>query len=235
MKKFLLFSVLLALTLSLSACSSKSVNNTTPEPATPVINEDNANNNEDVTNNTNTNQTALTPAAATSSMTKKRFLDGQTDLAATYTSAAIVTNLGTIKVRFYGDDSPVTVNNFLNLAQKGFYNGVIFHRIIENFMIQGGDPTGTGTGGPGYKFEDEFNSHKLVSGSLAMANAGPNTNGSQFFIVTADATPWLDGAHTNFGEVIEGMDVVKKIAAVKVGAGDKPLSEVRIEKIDLLK
>lgn len=235
MKKFLIFSVLIALTLSLSACTSKSVNNTTPAPATPIINEDNTINNEDLTNNTNTNQTVETPAADTSSMTKKRFLDGQTDLAATYTSAAIVTNLGTIKVKFYGDDSPVTVNNFLNLAQKGFYNGVIFHRIIENFMIQGGDPTGTGTGGPGYKFEDEFNSHKLVSGSLAMANAGPNTNGSQFFIVTADATPWLDGAHTNFGEVIEGMDVVEKIAAVKVGAGDKPLNDVKIERIDLLK
>ncbi|MFA5163123.1 MAG: peptidylprolyl isomerase [Patescibacteria group bacterium] len=235
MKKILVFSLLFALALSLSACTSQTIDKTEPEPSSPLINDENNNSADALTNNTNTKQTVETPAAATSSMTKKRFLDGQADLAATYSSAAIVTNLGTIKVKFYGDDSPVTVNNFLNLAQKGFYNGVIFHRIIENFMIQGGDPTGTGTGGPGYKFDDEFNSHKLVEGSLAMANAGPNTNGSQFFIVTAEATPWLDGAHTNFGEVIEGLDVVKKIAAVKVDDNDKPLSAVKIEKIELIK
>ncbi|MDA3814958.1 MAG: peptidylprolyl isomerase [Patescibacteria group bacterium] len=145
------------------------------------------------------------------------------------------TSLGDITVEFYNEESPKTVANFMKLADEGFYNGIIFHRIISDFMIQGGDPNGTGTGGPGYKFSDEFNDHELVAGSLAMANAGPNTNGSQFFIVTAEATPHLDGKHTNFGEVTEGMDVVKKIEAVKTNAVDKPLEDITIESIELLK
>src|SRR3954453_16027785 len=112
--------------------------------------------------------------------------------------ATINTNVGDISIELFDDDAPTTVSNFKKLAQDGFYDGVIFHRVIPDFMIQSGDPTGTGTGGPGYMFEDEFNDHKVERGALAMANAGPNTNGSQFFIVTAEATPWLDGKHTVF-------------------------------------
>src|SRR2546430_3287964 len=125
--------------------------------------------------------------------------------------ATMQTNQGTIELELFDEDAPKTVENFKKLAGDGFYDGVIFHRVIPDFMIQGGDPTGTGTGGPGYQFEDEFNEHKVVRGAFAMANAGPNTNGSQFFIVTADATPWLDGKHTVFGQVTDGMDVVDAI------------------------
>lgn len=158
-----------------------------------------------------------------------------------YQFAEIETTLGKIKVRFYGAESPLTVSNFLKLAEAKFYEGTRFHRVIKEFMIQGGDPNSKsgnganwGMGGPGYKFNDEFNKHKLVRGSLAMANSGPNTNGSQFFIVTADATPWLDGKHTNFGEVVEGMDVVAKIEAAKTGAGDRPVENIEIKSITLL-
>jgi len=164
------------------------------------------------------------------------------DLVSIYSKAKIKTNLGTIEVKFYNSDSPKTVNNFMNLAQTGFYNGVKFHRIIKDFMIQTGDPLTKedntmlyGTGGPGYTFADEINNHKLVAGSFAMANAGKNTNGSQFFIVTAEATPWLDGAHTNFGQVVSGMDVVKKIEAADTNARDLPLSDIVILEIELLK
>ncbi|MBV8396478.1 MAG: peptidylprolyl isomerase [Actinobacteria bacterium] len=143
------------------------------------------------------------------------------------------TNKGTIEIELFPDEAPKTVANFVELAQKGFYDGVIFHRVIEDFMIQGGDPTGTGTGGPGYQFEDEFNAHKVERGALAMANAGPNTNGSQFFIVTADSCPWLDGKHTVFGKVTSGMDVVDEISRVPKDARDKPRDEVRIESIAL--
>ena len=125
-------------------------------------------------------------------------------------AATLHTNHGAIEIELFDDDAPKTVENFLKLAGDGFYDGVIFHRVIPDFMIQGGDPTGTGTGGPGYQFEDEFNDHPVVRGALAMANAGPNTNGSQFFIVTADASPWLDGKHTVFGQVTGGMDVVDR-------------------------
>lgn len=151
-----------------------------------------------------------------------------------YNGAVIKTNLGDITIKFFNEDSPKTVANFMKLADQGFYDGIIFHRVIPEFMIQGGDPNGTGTGGPGYKFVDEFNDRKLVAGSLAMANAGPNTNGSQFFIVTAEATPWLDGKHTNFGEVTEGMEIVKKIEAVKTNAMDKPLEDIAIKTVELL-
>src|SRR5881392_2547300 len=128
------------------------------------------------------------------------------------TNANMQTNHGTIELELFDDDAPKTVENFKKLTADGFYDGTIFHRVIEDFMIQGGDPTGTGSGGPGYQFEDEFNDHPVVRGSLAMANAGPNTNGSQFFIVTADACPWLDCKHTVFGQVTNGMDVVNAIA-----------------------
>src|ERR1700742_2425957 len=125
--------------------------------------------------------------------------------------ATLQTNAGPIVIEFFDDDAPKTVENFRKLAGEGFYDGVIFHRVIPDFMIQGGDPEGTGTGGPGYTFEDEFNDHKVVRGALAMANAGPNTNGSQFFIVTTGAARWLDGKHTVFGEIVDGMDAVDAI------------------------
>jgi cyclophilin family peptidyl-prolyl cis-trans isomerase len=149
------------------------------------------------------------------------------------TNATLQTNHGTIEIELYDEDAPKTVGNFKKLAQDGFYDGIIFHRVIDDFMIQGGDPTGTGSGGPGYQFEDEFNKNKVDRGALAMANAGPNTNGSQFFIVTADACPWLDGKHTVFGRVTSGMDVVDAISKVDVGPGDRPRDDVRIESITL--
>lgn len=164
------------------------------------------------------------------------------DLFKDYSSAIIKTNMGEIKVKFYGEESPLTVNNFLNLAQDGFYDKTKFHRVIKDFMIQGGDPnskdddrSNDGMGGPEYKFKDEINTHKLVKGSLAMANAGPDTNGSQFFIVTAESTPWLDGKHTNFGYVIEGIDVVEKIGTTETGERDYPVKDIIIEKIELVK
>lgn len=147
-------------------------------------------------------------------------------------TATLHTNHGAIEVELFAEDAPKTVENFLKLARDGFYDGVIFHRVIEGFMIQGGDPTGTGTGGPGYQFEDEINEHKVVRGALAMANAGPNTNGSQFFIVTADETPWLDGKHTVFGRVMNGMDVVDVIESEPVDGRDKPMRDVVIERLD---
>jgi cyclophilin family peptidyl-prolyl cis-trans isomerase len=145
--------------------------------------------------------------------------------------ATMVTNHGDIKLELFDDDAPKTVQNFRDLAGKGFYDGLIFHRVIKDFMIQGGCPQGTGTGGPGYTFEDEFNDHKVVRGALAMANAGPNTNGSQFFIVTTDAAPWLDGKHTVFGQVTDGMDVVDAIEGGETDARDRPVDEARIEKL----
>ena len=143
------------------------------------------------------------------------------------------TNKGTIELELYEEDAPKTVANFIKLAGDGFYDGVIFHRVIKDFMIQGGDPTGTGTGGPGYTFEDEFNDHKVERAALAMANAGPNTNGSQFFIVTTDAAPWLDGKHTVFGRVNSGMEAVDVIADVPRDGRDKPLEPVVIERVEL--
>jgi peptidyl-prolyl cis-trans isomerase B (cyclophilin B) len=141
--------------------------------------------------------------------------------------------MGAIAVELFDDDAPKTVANFKKLAEDGFYDGVIFHRVIPDFMVQGGDPTGTGSGGPGYTFEDEFNENKVERGALAMANAGPNTNGSQFFIVTADATPWLDGKHTVFGRVTDGMEAVDAISAVERDARDKPHQDVKIERVEL--
>ena len=148
-------------------------------------------------------------------------------------SATIHTNHGAIAIELYPDDAPKTVANFTKLAGDGFYDGVIFHRVIPDFMIQGGDPTGTGSGGPGYQFEDEFNDNKVTRGALAMANAGPNTNGSQFFIVTAGACEWLDGKHTVFGRVTDGMDVVDEISALDTDARDRPRNDVVIERVEL--
>jgi len=175
--------------------------------------------------NININQTQPMPTAPTANVSQ----------------AIIKTTLGDITVKFYGQDSPATVANFVKLAQEGFYDGTKFHRVIKGFMIQGGDPLSKddslksrwGTGGPGYDFADEINSHQLVKGSLAMANSGPDTNGSQFFIVTAANTPWLDGKHTNFGVVIAGLEVVSKIENVATQGPDRPVEGVVIESIEL--
>jgi peptidyl-prolyl cis-trans isomerase B (cyclophilin B) len=146
-------------------------------------------------------------------------------------TATLTTNHGDIVLELFDDDAPKTVDNFRKLAEDGYYDGLIFHRVIPDFMIQGGCPEGTGTGGPGYTFEDEFNDHKVARGALAMANAGPNTNGSQFFIVTTQSAPWLDGKHTVFGEVTEGMDVVDTISELPRDGRDRPQQEARIERL----
>ena len=145
--------------------------------------------------------------------------------------ATMQTNHGTITIELFDDDAPVTVENFKKLAGDGFYDGLVFHRVIKDFMIQGGCPQGTGTGGPGYQFEDEFNDHKVARGALAMANAGPNTNGSQFFIVTIEEAAWLDGKHTVFGEVISGMEAVDSIEGTETGPGDRPVADAKIESL----
>ena len=145
----------------------------------------------------------------------------------------MVTNHGEIRLELFDDDAPKTVDNFRTLARDGFYDGLIFHRVIPDFMIQGGCPQGTGTGGPGYTFEDEINDHKVVRGALAMANAGPDTNGSQFFILTTEAAPWLDGKHTVFGRVTGGMEVVDAIEAQPTDARDRPKEEARIEHVEV--
>ena len=148
-------------------------------------------------------------------------------------AATISTNHGDIKIVLFDEDAPKTVENFKKLANDGFYDGVVFHRVIRGFMIQGGDPTGTGTGGPGYQFEDEFSDRKNVRGALSMANAGPNTNGSQFFIVTAEATPHLDGRHSVFGQVTAGMGVVDIIERLPTDGRDKPRDEARMESVTI--
>jgi len=170
-----------------------------------------------------------------------RTIQDHEDLAAKHSRATFKTNKGDVVVEFFADDSPKTVNNFLNLAARGFYDGIKFHRVIKDFMVQGGDPLTKdeesagmwGTGGPGYKFEDEFNNNPLVRGNLAMANAGPSTNGSQFFIVTAESTPYLDGKHTNFGNVVEGMHVVDAIESADTDMMDRPTEHIVIESIIL--
>lgn len=149
--------------------------------------------------------------------------------------AVFETNMGTFEVALATEEAPNTSGNFIKLARQGFYNGLIFHRVIDGFMIQGGDPKGTGFGGPGYQIKDEFSS-KLKhdsEGVLSMANSGPNTGGSQFFITLRD-TPWLDGKHAVFGKVTKGMDVVRKIGKVKTGAQDKPLQDVVINKLSIV-
>jgi cyclophilin family peptidyl-prolyl cis-trans isomerase len=147
--------------------------------------------------------------------------------------ATMTTSEGPITIELFDADAPKTVQNFKDLAAKGFYDGLIFHRVIKDFMIQGGCPEGTGTGGPGYKFEDEFNDHKIVRGALAMANAGPNTNGSQFFLVTTPAASWLDGKHTVFGQITDGLDVVDKIEGKPTDARDRPTEDVTIESLTI--
>jgi cyclophilin family peptidyl-prolyl cis-trans isomerase len=148
-------------------------------------------------------------------------------------SATLQTSAGPVTVELHDEAAPKTVANFRKLASDGFYDGLTFHRVIPDFMIQGGCPQGTGTGGPGYTFEDEINDNKVVRGALAMANSGPDTNGSQFFIVTTEAAPWLDDKHTVFGRVIEGMEAVEAIESAPTGAGDRPLEPQQIERIEL--
>jgi len=229
MKKILLVFAILAIAFSVSACTNKDENFNLADDLTTTAPD----------SSTSQNVASETPVQNITTMPTP---DKQEDLTKKYSQAIIKTSLGNITVKFYATESPMTVNNFLNLAQAGFYNGTKFHRVIKDFMIQGGDPLSKesntslwGTGGPGYQFKDEFNTHKLVLGSLAMANAGPGTNGSQFFIVTLPETPWLDGKHTNFGEVVSGLDVVKKIEAVATGANDRPLEDVVINSIELVK
>jgi peptidyl-prolyl cis-trans isomerase B (cyclophilin B) len=147
--------------------------------------------------------------------------------------ATLHTSAGAIVLELHDEDAPKTVGNFRKLADDGFYDQLVFHRVIPDFMIQGGCPEGTGRGGPGYTFEDEFNEHKVKRGALAMANAGPDTNGSQFFIVTTAAAPWLDGKHTVFGEITDGMDVVDKIEAAPTDGSDRPVEDQTIERIEL--
>jgi cyclophilin family peptidyl-prolyl cis-trans isomerase len=148
-------------------------------------------------------------------------------------AAALRTTEGVIVLELFEKDAPETVENFRKLAAEGFYDGLTFHRIIKDFMVQAGCPRGNGTGGPGYEFDDEINDHKLVRGSLAMANAGPDTNGSQFFIVTADETPWLDGKHTVFGKVTEGEDVLDRLNVMPTAGADRPVTPVYISSVEL--
>jgi cyclophilin family peptidyl-prolyl cis-trans isomerase len=147
--------------------------------------------------------------------------------------AILHTSEGDVAIELFPGEAPRTVENFTTLARDGFYDSLVFHRVIPDFMIQGGDPRGDGTGGPGYEFEDEFNDHRVERGALAMANAGPNTNGSQFFIVTADACPWLDGKHTVFGNVVSGQDVVDRISGVERDSRDRPVEPVVIQSVEL--
>jgi len=241
MKKVTLFLVLI---FALSACSGKSIGqldeNTAPS-------EMNGYNDQDVVSKLNEIKTqgveevkknSTKPPVKNNTNNKVQL----SDLIKDFNGIVMHTNKGDIEISLYSKLSPLTVNNFLNLANDGFYDGTKFHRVIPNFMIQGGDPNSKdnnwdddGMGGPGYKFPDEFNSQKLVKGSLAMANSGPNTNGSQFFIVTAKETPWLDGKHTNFGQVIEGLEVVDMIEGVKTNEKNHPLEDVIIESINLVK
>jgi cyclophilin family peptidyl-prolyl cis-trans isomerase len=141
--------------------------------------------------------------------------------------------MGDISIELYAKDAPKTVENFEKLSKDKFYNGLLWHRVIKGFMIQGGDPKGDGTGGPGYQFEDEINDHKIVAGTVAMANSGPNTNGSQFFIVTEQPQPQLDGKHTVFGKVLTGMDIVRAIGEAPTNSDDKPLSDITINSIEI--
>jgi peptidyl-prolyl cis-trans isomerase B (cyclophilin B) len=148
-------------------------------------------------------------------------------------NATLHTNHGDIVLELFDEDAPKTVDNFVSLSRDGYYDGLVFHRVIPDFMIQGGCPRGDGTGGPGYEFEDESNGHRIVRGAIAMANRGPNTNGSQFFIVTAVECPWLDGKHTVFGRVVSGLEVTDEISAVDRDARDRPRTPVTLDRVEL--
>jgi cyclophilin family peptidyl-prolyl cis-trans isomerase len=224
-KKISILFLLLFLTLAITGCGQKDTN---------IMDQETNQNNEP-------QEVASSSRLSTEEVaTSTQALPGQEDLYSQYKKVMIKTNYGDIEVELFGGDSPLTVNNFLNLAKKGFYNGTKFHRVIPDFMIQGGDPnskdddwSNDGTGGPGYQFIDEFNDHLLVRGSLAMANSGEDTNGSQFFIVTKESTPWLDGKHTNFGRVISGMKTVTKIEDLNTNENDHPTKDAIINSIEL--
>lgn len=226
MKRNLFFTTLLAMSFVLSAC---------------LAGQQSDNQNQNTNTNTNTNKNVNQNINTNSNQNINTNKNTNTMPEETITQATFKTSMGDITVKFFADESPQTVANFVKLAKEGFYDNTKFHRVIKDFMIQGGDPLSKdnssaamwGTGGPGYAFADEFNQHKIVKGSLAMANSGPNTNGSQFFIVTAEATPWLDGAHTNFGQVTAGMDVVDAIGVTPTGARDVPVTPVVINSIEL--
>jgi cyclophilin family peptidyl-prolyl cis-trans isomerase len=242
MKKNYALIGIIALALSLSACGTNQNNdlNGRDSLTEPKINETTGND----SFSTQNNSSQVEPAATT--YENSRFITGQKDLLKEYSRAIIKTSEGDITVKFY-PEAPITANNFLNLAQKGFYDGTKFHRIMKDFMIQGGDPltkesnaSAYGTGGPGYEFKNEYNEHKLVAGNIAMANAGTDTNGSQFFIVTAESTPSLDGGYTNFGEVEKGMDVVRKIENSRVTESDRgelsvPVDYVVVKSVQIIK
>src|SRR3989338_8196229 len=228
MKKIILVLFVLLLT---AGCFNNVYNQETARPGAALDNFGQADIIGRMTDINNVSSPGLKPAG----------IESQQNLTSEFNGAIIKTNFGDVSFKFYAEESPATVNNFLNLAQSGFYNGTKFHRVIKDFMIQGGDPlskdddwSNDGRGGPGYQFQDEINSHKLVKGSLAMANAGPDTNGSQFFIVTAESTPWLDGKHTNFGRVVEGTDIVERIASVATGSPDIPTADVLVKRVRTL-
>jgi cyclophilin family peptidyl-prolyl cis-trans isomerase len=245
MKKNYALIGIITLALSLSACGTNQNNDlngrdSLTEPKLEV-NNDSFSTQNDINLIKPTEPVSVDTSSAVVKNGMTRTLDNQTDLFSDYSGAIIKTTKGDIEVKFY-PESPITVNNFMNLAKSGFYNDTKFHRIIKDFMIQAGDPLtkGTdasvyGTGGPEYRFADEFNNHKLVEGNLAMANAGPGTNGSQFFIVTTSETPWLDGKHTNFGEVVKGLDVVKEIEGADTNSRDLPTTDIVIKSIELVK
>lgn len=251
MKKILFFLSIVVLAATLSACSTET--SETQENNTPLNNQiestsknNNSNNGNDTFASSTTSVVESTSTQNQVNNTPARTLDNQKDLMAEYSQAVIKTSEGNITIKFY-PEAPLTVNNFMNLAQEGFYDGTKFHRVMKDFMIQGGDPLTKksdasvyGTGGPGYQFKNEDSGHKLVAGNIAMANAGLNTNGSQFFIVTATSTPFLDGSYTNFGEVVSGMDVVRKIenSPVKASARGElsvPVDYVTVNSVKLIK
>jgi cyclophilin family peptidyl-prolyl cis-trans isomerase len=245
MKKTFKFAFVIVFALTLSACAQKEAGK--KEVKDPLSGAEDMLNlkdraSEEIKNANEKENNRLTNTLNEKNMKKNESLPDNSELVEKYPFALLKTSLGDIKVKFYGTDSPVTVGNFLKLSQDGFFDGTKFHRVIKDFMIQGGDPLSKddsaksrwGTGDPGYKFQDEFNEKKLVAGSLAMANSGPNTNGSQFFIVTAVSTPWLDGKHTNFGEVVSGMEIVKKIENAPTTANDQPETDVIVKSIELL-
>jgi len=255
MKKTPIIIGVLALALTLSACGTKTTENLNGTdsngPGNDISLDSSGSQAAPDTNLIDQTGTAPVADTATSSVTTNpnqtdRTLSGQTDLFKEYSGAVIKTDQGDITIKFY-PEAPITVNSFMNLAQKGFYNGTKFHRVMKDFMIQGGDPLTKasdasvyGTGGPGYEFKNENSGHNLVAGNIAMANAGVNTNGSQFFIVTAASTPSLDGSYTNFGEVTSGMPVVRKIENSPVtqspsGELSVPVDYVTVQSVQLIK
>jgi cyclophilin family peptidyl-prolyl cis-trans isomerase len=229
MKLKLLLTTLVAM-LALTGCASNNNINVKLQPVSPAAEQADSSTPQ---NNNQSNQNQMSKATVTA----------DPKLLAAYDGAILHTNFGDIEVKFYNDKSPITVTNFLKLSQSGFYDGTKFHRVIPDFMIQGGDPnskdddwSNDGMGGPGYQFNDEPNDQKIVYGSLAMANSGPNTNGSQFFIVTkTDGASWLDGSYNNFGYVVKGMDVALKIVDLPRNSQDHPTTDAIIKSVTLVK